>query len=163
MKLPFWYLTFQEQHSLFLSKNFWVFFSCWVWLFAEELWSKGNFLHTYWNLIKLLIVFHLPKSLLFLLIYGTRFSKVPSYLCSVLNFQSWHYISTSMDQHHVNSTHLNSLNSISPHNNHQSRTVLDHLGYDILLLIHFEEHSSHLFNKFMAIDNFVVLTILFNS
>lgn len=77
-------LYFKSSIASFPVKTSEWFFSCWERLFAIELGSKADFFHTYWNLIKRLFVFHLPKSLLFLLIYGTRFSKVHPYLCTIV-------------------------------------------------------------------------------
>lgn len=77
-------LHFKSNTASFPGKTSEWFFSHWEWLFAVELWSEENFFHTYWNLIKQLIVFRLPKSLLCLLIYGTRFSEVHPYLCTIV-------------------------------------------------------------------------------
>lgn len=168
MNLSFWYLTFQEQHSLITSKNFWVvfFFFTLRMTICSGIVVQGKFLSYLFKFNKT-TVFHLPKSLLCLLIYGTRFSQVHSYLGTIVVceiFSLGIILASPWISIYVNSAHLNCLNSVSPHNKPYYRTVLNHLGpYDILLLIHFEVHSSHLFNKFMKINNFVLLTILLNS
>lgn len=165
MKLPFWYLTFQEQHSLISrKKTSECFFLHWEWLFAVELWNlRGRFLS-----FNKAIGFHLPKSLLCLLFHGTRFSKVHPYLCSIVMcwiFSLGIILTSPWISIYVNSASLNCLNSVSCHNKPSLQNCAESPGrpYDILLLIHFEVHSSHLFNKFMATNNFVVLTILLNS